>query len=68
MKQYFFLVVANYDESTFPKKIFFNQDQAENYAKKLAKELGNNYDVSILRQEMCKSGTFTHFKTYYSVV
>ena len=67
-RQYFYLVVCNYDESTFPHKIFLQEMEAIQWGRRQATktllETGNpNYQFSLLRQEITRSGKLEKIKT-----
>lgn len=63
--QYFYLVVVNYDESTFPKKIFLQENQAIQWGRRKATQLfyEGNYEVALYKQEITRMGTLQFVKT-----
>ena len=67
MKQYFYLVVINYDESTYPKKIFLQEREAITWGRREAtKNLLLTCDVNtqfvLYRQEITRNGELEKVK------
>lgn len=57
--QYFFLVAINYDESTSPKKIFFQEESAVKWGRRRITELSkkdSNYSCVLYRQPILATG------------
>ena len=62
--QYFYLVVVNYDECTFPKKVFLQEEQAIQYGRRKATQLSSEgcYEVALLRQPITRGGELEFVK------
>ena len=67
MRQFFFLVVCNYDECTFPEKIFLQEHEAVKWGRKEAtrvlKEGFYNYEFVLYKQEIARTATLKRVKT-----
>lgn len=67
MRQFFYLVVENYDESTYPQKIFLQEYEAIQWGRRLAtKLLKDGYgcrEVALFRQQITRSGELEYIKT-----
>ena len=67
-KQYFYLVVAKYDESSYPQKIFLQEHDAIRWgrreaANKLLETKDPNYEYILYKQEITRTGTLQRVKT-----
>jgi hypothetical protein len=62
--QYFYLVVINYDESTYPKKIFLQENQAIQWGRRKATQLKYEgcYEVALYKQEITRLGELKFVK------
>ena len=61
MRQYFYLVVCNYDESSYPEKIFLQEHDAIQWgrrqaAKTLLETGDSNYEYMLYKQEITRTG------------
>ena len=60
-RQYFYLVVCNYDETTTPQKIFLQEHEAIRWGRKQASKTlletkDYNYTYILYRQEITRTG------------
>lgn len=66
-RQYFYLVVCNYDESTYPEKIFLQEHEAITWgrreATKAQKRGDSMYEFVLFKQEIARTATLTRVKT-----
>lgn len=66
-RQYFYLVVINYDESTYPQKIFLQEHEAITWgrreATKALKRGDSMYEYVLFKQEIARTSTLTRVKT-----
>ena len=70
MKQYFYLVVKNYDECTVPCKIFLQEKEAIVWGRRkasvvLAETKDSNYEFSLYKQEITRNGELQFVKPLY---
>ena len=71
MRQYFYLVCINYDECTFPKKIFLQEDEAITWGRREATKNATDpegnpmYEYVMYKQEISRTGMLTGGKTLY---
>ena len=67
MRQFFYLVVANYDECTFPQKIFLQEYEAVRYGRTQAtmaiKAGCLEYEYVLYKQEITRNGKLERVKT-----
>lgn len=59
MRQFLYLVVANYDEETYPRKIFFQEREAMQWGKTEAKKVHEEYpqmEFALYKQEIARKG------------
>lgn len=66
-RQYFYLVVCDYDECTFPQKIFLQEHEAIQWGRRQATktllETGDsNYTFKLFRQEINRTDTLEKVK------
>ena len=58
-RQFFYLVVCDYDESTWPQKIFLQEHQAVQWGRREAAKARKggfcNYEFSLYKQEIARS-------------
>lgn len=59
--QYYYLVCTNFDETTAPRKIFLQEQQAITWGRRLATRLAKdefyaNFDVALYKQPITRSG------------
>lgn len=67
-RQYFYLVAVDYDECTFPKKVFLQEHEAVQWGRRMAtkqlKKTGDfNYHYVLYKQEIARTGELTRVKT-----
>ena len=66
-RQFFYLVVCNYDESTWPQKIFLQEHQAIQWGRRQAtkarKEGFYCHEFDLYKQEIARSATLKFVKT-----
>ena len=66
-RQYFYLVVCNYDESTYPQKVFLQEHEAITWgrreATKAQKRGDSMYEFVLFKQEIARTATLTRVKT-----
>ena len=67
MRQYFYLVVARYDESCYPQKVFLQEHEAIQWgrreaAKSLMLTADPNTQYELYRQEITRNGTLERVK------
>ena len=67
-RQYFYLVVHNYDECTTPDKVFLQEHEAVRWgrreaAAKLLETGDHNYEYVLYRQEITRTGELRAVKT-----
>jgi len=66
-RQYFYLVVCNYDESTYPQKIFLQEHEAVKWgrreATKAQKRGDSMYEFVLFKQEIARTATLTRVRT-----
>lgn len=65
--QYYYLVCTNFDETTAPRKIFLQEQQAITWGRRLATRLAKddfyaNFDVALYKQPITRSGELTLVK------
>lgn len=66
MRQYFYLVVVNYDESTYPQKIFLQQNEAITWGRREATksmQKGDMYEYVLFKQEISRTSKLMRVKT-----
>ena len=64
MRQYFFLVCVEYDESTTPNKITLNELEAVRYGRRLANRfIDSATQVGLYKQEIARTATIKRIKT-----
>lgn len=67
MRQYFYLVCINYDESTYPQKIFLQEQEAITWGRREAtKSLKEGYcchEYVLFKQEISRRGVLQRVKT-----
>ena len=67
MRQYFYLIAVNYDESTYPKKVFLQESDAISYGRRLAGKYcdDNDYmhEVVLYKQVIARTAELTYVKT-----
>lgn len=64
MRQFFYLVVCNYDESTSAKKVFLQESEAIRWGRREAtKNQDPNYEYSLYKQEIARTATLKFVKT-----
>ena len=67
MRQFFYLVVCDYDESTYPQKIFLQEHEAIRWGKReatKAQKEGHYYHEFVLyKQEISRTATLKRIKT-----
>ena len=66
MRQFFFLVCTEYDESTTPNKITLNELEAVRYGRRLATKFAADSpstQVGLYKQEIARTATITRIKT-----
>lgn len=61
MRQYFYLVVVNYDEATTPLKVFLQEHEAIRWGKRNAANF-TNYTISLYKQEITRTGVLRFVK------
>ena len=63
--QYFYLIAVNYDESTYPQKIFLQEKQAIKYGRRLASKLQFEgcYEVTLYKQPITTKGELEKVQT-----
>lgn len=66
-RQYFYLVVCNYDESTYPQKIFLQEHEATTWgrreATKAQKRGDSMYEFVLFKQEIARTATLERVRT-----
>ena len=65
MRQYFYLVVAHYDESTYPQKVFLQEHQAVQWGRKEATKASKtdpNWQYELYKQEIARTATLKFVK------
>lgn len=66
-RQYFYLVVINYDESTYPQKIFLQEHEAITWgrreATKAQKGGDSMYEFVLFKQEIARTATLERVRT-----
>lgn len=63
MRQFFFLVCVECDESTTPSKITLNQLEAERYGRRLANRfIDCPIQIGLYKQEIARTATITRVK------
>lgn len=66
-RQYFYLVVCNYDESTYPKKIFLQEHEAITWGRREATKAQKRgdfmYEFVLFKQEIARTATLIRVKT-----
>lgn len=70
MRQYYYLVTYEYDEFSFPKKIFLQESEAVRWGRRQAtmalKETGDeNITYVLYRQEITRTGQLQRVKYLY---
>lgn len=67
MRQYFYLIAVNYDESTYPKKVFLQESDAISYGRRLAgkyRDEGDDmHEVVLYKQVIARTAELTYVKT-----
>jgi hypothetical protein len=66
MRQFFYLVVVNYDECTFPQKVFLQELEATRWGRKeatKAEKEGALYEYVLYKQEITRTGKLERVKT-----
>ncbi len=64
-RQFFYLVCFSYDESTTPKKIFLQKNEAITWGRRQATKLlkiDSNYTVSLYKQEIARTSVLEFVK------
>lgn len=66
-RQYFYLVASEYDECTFPNKIFLQEHEAVQWGRRQAtiaqKEGWIGCEYTLYKQEITRTGTLHRVKT-----
>lgn len=66
-RQFFYLVVINYDENTYPQKVFLQEHEAISWgrreATKSAKNGNSMYEYVLFKQEISRTATLMRVKT-----
>lgn len=67
MRQYFYLVVARYDESCYPKKVFLQEHDAIAWGRREATKCfqisgDNNWSFELYKQEICRTAQLQKVK------
>ena len=66
-RQYFYLVVINYDESTYPQKIFLQEHEAITWgrreATKAQKRGDSMYEFVLFKQDIARTATLERVRT-----
>ena len=66
-RQYFYLVVCNYDESTYPKKIFLQEHEAITWGRREATKAQKRgdfmYEFVLFKQEIARTATLERVRT-----
>lgn len=64
MRQFFYLVVCNFDENTLPRKVFLQESEAIRWGRREAtKDQGPNREYSLYKQEIARTATLSFVKT-----
>lgn len=66
-RQYFYLVVINYDESTYPQKIFLQEHEAITWGRREATKAQKRgdfmYEFVLFKQEIARTATLERVRT-----
>lgn len=63
MRQFFYLVVCDYDESTLPRKVFLQESEAIRWGRREAtKDQDPNSEYSLYKQEIARTATLKFVK------
>lgn len=66
-RQYFYLVVCNYDEITYPRKVFLQEHEAITWGRKQAtkalKRGDSIYEYVLFKQEIARTATLIRVRT-----
>lgn len=66
-RQYFYLVVCNYDESTYPQKVFLQKHEAVTWGRREATKAQKRgdfmYEFVLFKQEIARTAILERVKT-----
>lgn len=66
-RQYFYLVVCNYDESTYPQKVFLQEHEAVTWGRREATKAQKRgdfmYEFVLFKQEIARTATLKRVRT-----